>query len=103
MALDGKGAGSLPWFAIAALEKLNKAARKAREAGRGTIPAKTLKPLITQFVRTVNVGLLLHPPEQGRKQGATQRHHRKPLATNSSHNNLNSYPDRVIERVCDSG
>ncbi|QWF77849.1 IS66 family transposase [Amycolatopsis sp. CA-230715] len=64
---------SWPRFAIAALEKLTNAAHKAREAGRSTIPAKTLKPLTTQFIRTVNVGLLLHPPQQGRKQGATHR------------------------------
>ncbi|GAA1948977.1 hypothetical protein GCM10009754_16880 [Amycolatopsis minnesotensis] len=64
---------SWPRFAIAALENLIKAARKAREAGLGTIRPSALKPLITQFIRAVHVGLFPHPPVQGRKQGATHR------------------------------
>ncbi|WP_344428904.1 IS66 family transposase [Amycolatopsis minnesotensis] len=64
---------SWPQFAITALEKLNKAAHKARDAGRSAIPAKIPKPLITQFIRAVNVGLPLHPPERERKQGTTHR------------------------------
>ncbi|MEV6449661.1 IS66 family transposase [Amycolatopsis sp. NPDC051716] len=61
-----------PRIAIKALEALNTAAHAARDAGRNAIPAHILDPLISRFVRTVHLGLLLHPPDRSRKQSKTR-------------------------------
>jgi hypothetical protein len=61
-----------PRIAITTLEQLNTAAHTARDAGLGAIPTHIVDPLISRFVRTVNLGLLLHPPERGRKQSKTR-------------------------------
>lgn len=54
------------------LEQLNTAAHTARDAGLAAIPAHIVDPLISRFVRTVHLGLLLHPPDRGRKQSKTR-------------------------------
>ncbi|MEV7046728.1 IS66 family transposase [Amycolatopsis sp. NPDC051061] len=61
-----------PRIAIKTLEKLNTAAHTARDAGLDAIPAHILDPLISRFIRTVHLGLLLHPPDRGRKQSKTR-------------------------------
>ncbi|MBE1495344.1 transposase [Amycolatopsis lexingtonensis] len=61
-----------PRIAITTLEQLNTAAHTARDAGQATIPAHIVDPLLSRFVRTINVGLLLHPPDRGRKQSKTR-------------------------------
>ncbi|MBE1493331.1 hypothetical protein H4696_000431 [Amycolatopsis lexingtonensis] len=63
---------SWPKIAITTLEQLNTAAHTAREAGLAAIPAHVVDPLLSRFVRTINVGLLLHPPDRGRKQSKTR-------------------------------
>ena len=63
---------SWPRIAIKALEELNTAAHAARDAGLDAIPAHILDPLISRFVRTVHLGLLLHPPSPNRKQSKTR-------------------------------
>lgn len=59
---------SWPLIAIKTLEKLNNAAHTTRDAGLSTIPSAIADPLLSRFIRTVNTGLFLHPPEPGRKQ-----------------------------------
>ncbi len=54
------------------LEQLNTAAHAARDAGLDAIPAHVVDPLISRFVRTIHLGLLLHPPDRGRKQSKTR-------------------------------
>ena len=61
-----------PGIAMKTLEKLNTAAHAARDAGLAAIPAHIVDPLLSRFVRTVHLGLLLHPPDQGRKQSKTR-------------------------------
>ncbi|MFD9960837.1 IS66 family transposase [Amycolatopsis sp. NPDC058986] len=61
-----------PLIAIKTLEELNTAAHAARDAGQAEIPARIRDPLISRFLRTINLGLLLHPPERGRKQSKTR-------------------------------
>ncbi|MFE0026736.1 transposase [Amycolatopsis sp. NPDC059021] len=61
-----------PLIAIKTLEQLNDAAPAARDTGHTAIPAPVLNPLVSRFVRTVNLGLLLHPPDPGRKQSKTR-------------------------------
>jgi transposase len=63
---------SWPRIAMKTLEQLNTAAHAARDAGLAAIPAHVVDPLISRFVRTINVGLLLHPPDRGRKQSKTR-------------------------------
>ncbi|WIX85062.1 IS66 family transposase [Amycolatopsis sp. DG1A-15b] len=61
-----------PRIAMKTLEELNTAAHAARDAGLAAIPAHIVDPLISRFARTVNLGLLLHPPDRGRKQSKTR-------------------------------
>jgi len=61
-----------PRIAMKTLEELNTAAHTARATGLAAIPAHIVDPLISRFVRTVNLGLLLHPPDRGRKQSKTR-------------------------------
>ncbi len=61
-----------PGLAGKLLEQLNNAAHDARTAQRDTIPSDILDPLISRFTRTINLGLLLHPPNPGRKQSKTR-------------------------------
>jgi transposase len=61
-----------PRIAMKTLEKLNTAAHTARDAGLAVIPAHIVDPLLSRFVRTVHLGLLLHPPDRGRKQSKTR-------------------------------
>jgi transposase len=63
---------SWPRIAMKTLEELNTAAHTARDAGLAAIPAHIVDPLISRFARTVNLGLLLHPPDRGRKQSKTR-------------------------------
>jgi len=61
-----------PRIAITTLEALNIAAHTARDAGLDAIPAHVVDPLISRFVRTIHLGLLLHPPDRSRKQSKTR-------------------------------
>ncbi|WP_103341556.1 IS66 family transposase [Amycolatopsis sp. CA-126428] len=61
-----------PRIAMKTLEQLNTAAHTARDDGPDAIPAHIVDPLISRFVRTVHLGLLLHPPDRGRKQSKTR-------------------------------
>ncbi|WP_199749247.1 IS66 family transposase, partial [Amycolatopsis sp. WAC 01376] len=56
---------SWPSIAIKTLENLNTVAHNARDAGLTAIPPSIADPLLSRFIRTVNVGLFLHPPEKG--------------------------------------
>jgi transposase len=61
-----------PTIAFKTLEALNTAAHAARDAGQDAIPAHIVDPLISRFVRTIHLGLLLHPPDRSRKQSKTR-------------------------------
>ncbi|WP_370972757.1 IS66 family transposase [Amycolatopsis sp. cg9] len=61
-----------PTIAIKTLEVLNTAAHAARDDGLDAIPAHIVDPLISRFVRTIHLGLLLHPPSRHRKQSKTR-------------------------------
>jgi hypothetical protein len=61
-----------PKIAIKTLEELNTAAHAARDAGLDAIPAHIVDPLISRFIRTIHLGLLLHPPSRDRKQSKTR-------------------------------
>ncbi|WIY00590.1 IS66 family transposase [Amycolatopsis mongoliensis] len=61
-----------PTIAIKTLEALNTAAHAARDDGLDAIPAHIVDPLISRFVRTIHLGLLLHPPSRHRKQSKTR-------------------------------
>ncbi|WP_439382372.1 IS66 family transposase [Amycolatopsis lexingtonensis] len=61
-----------PRIAKKTLEELNAAAHAARNAGLEAIPANIVDPLISRFVRTIHLGLLLHPPSRDHKQSKTR-------------------------------